>query len=341
MSEYERPDRLQREPTMEDMRQLMGASTPHFALQIRNRIRNLIDGLPARPSRRGSRASARSRGSTSSRSTASTAARRSPASRLPSIRRADMRRRPRTGRAAPDRPARRRAPDANGYIDLLPTAGLPSTGPDAEPDAHARRPEIYERWWRPALGRAAKGVFGPGMADEQRIARLLLGLVPGDGVLDIACGTGNFTRDFARAVGPTGLVVGLDARPRCSSARSTTPAGWSRSRTSAATRRTCRSATESFDAVCCFAALHLFADPMKALDSITRVLTPGGRVAIFTSCRDRSAPLRTWASLMARPSGMRMFERDEIVDALEDRGFTQIRQRVAGVTQFVGGRLAG
>ena len=25
----------------------MGASTPHFALQIRNRIRTLIDGLPA------------------------------------------------------------------------------------------------------------------------------------------------------------------------------------------------------------------------------------------------------------------------------------------------------
>jgi len=40
------PDRLEREPTVEDIQQLMGASTPHFALQIRNRIRNLIDGLP-------------------------------------------------------------------------------------------------------------------------------------------------------------------------------------------------------------------------------------------------------------------------------------------------------
>jgi len=47
MSEYEMPDRLEREPTVEDVRQLMGASTPHFALQIRNRIRNLIEGLPA------------------------------------------------------------------------------------------------------------------------------------------------------------------------------------------------------------------------------------------------------------------------------------------------------
>ena len=46
MSEYERAERIRREPTVEDVRQLMGASTPHFALQIRNRIRNLIDGLP-------------------------------------------------------------------------------------------------------------------------------------------------------------------------------------------------------------------------------------------------------------------------------------------------------
>jgi len=46
MSEYESPDRAMREPTVEDIRQLMGASSPHFALQIRNRIRNLIDGLP-------------------------------------------------------------------------------------------------------------------------------------------------------------------------------------------------------------------------------------------------------------------------------------------------------
>ncbi len=47
MSEYERPDRAVREPTLDDVRQLMGASTPHFSLQIRNRIQNLVGGLPA------------------------------------------------------------------------------------------------------------------------------------------------------------------------------------------------------------------------------------------------------------------------------------------------------
>ena len=46
MSEYERPDRVTREPTIEDLRQLMGASAPHFALHLRNRISHLVDGLP-------------------------------------------------------------------------------------------------------------------------------------------------------------------------------------------------------------------------------------------------------------------------------------------------------
>ena len=49
MSQAEHPDRLKPEHqvTVEDVRQLMGASTPHFALQLRERIRALIRGLPA------------------------------------------------------------------------------------------------------------------------------------------------------------------------------------------------------------------------------------------------------------------------------------------------------
>lgn len=46
MSQAENPDRLSREVTVEDVRALMGASTPHFALQLRNRIARLVAGLP-------------------------------------------------------------------------------------------------------------------------------------------------------------------------------------------------------------------------------------------------------------------------------------------------------
>jgi hypothetical protein len=49
MSEAEHPSRVgaERTVTVDDVRQLMGASTPHFALQLRNRIWKLIRGLPA------------------------------------------------------------------------------------------------------------------------------------------------------------------------------------------------------------------------------------------------------------------------------------------------------
>ena len=48
MAEAEQPERLRPEHrvSVDDVRQLMGASTPHFALQLRNRIRRLIAPLP-------------------------------------------------------------------------------------------------------------------------------------------------------------------------------------------------------------------------------------------------------------------------------------------------------
>jgi hypothetical protein len=48
MSEAEHPARRAsgHAVTVDDVRQLMGASTPHFALQIRNRIARLIRELP-------------------------------------------------------------------------------------------------------------------------------------------------------------------------------------------------------------------------------------------------------------------------------------------------------
>ena len=47
MSQAESPERSapDHEVTVEDVRQLMGASTPHFALQLRNRIAVLVRGL--------------------------------------------------------------------------------------------------------------------------------------------------------------------------------------------------------------------------------------------------------------------------------------------------------
>jgi ubiquinone/menaquinone biosynthesis C-methylase UbiE len=228
---------------------------------------------------------------------------------------------------------------APGYLDLL-GGDLESTGTTQDLMTSRLVPAIYERYWRPALARAAKGITGPGMAEELRIARLLLGLGRSDAVLDVACGPGNFSREFARVVGDDGLVVGIDAS-RTMLARGAAELEAAAIENVAlvrgdATELPFREAT--FDGVCCFAALHLLRDPMAGLDEMRRVLRPGGRIALMTSVRRKLtiAPLKP---LVERASGMRVFEADEIVRALSERGFENVRQRLAGLVQFVGGRL--
>jgi ubiquinone/menaquinone biosynthesis C-methylase UbiE len=240
----------------------------------------------------------------------------------------------------PDQAGRaRRAGPGPGYLDLLDDA-LPSTG--AAQDLMTTRfvPMVYERYWRPALGRIAKGITGPGMDEEVRIARLLMGLSPGDVVLDVACGPGNFSREFARGVGGAGLVVGIDAS-RTMLERGATDlerAGLANLALIRGNAVELPFRDDSFDALCCFAALHLFPEPLAALGEMTRVLAPGGRIALMTSVR-RQITLPPLKPLLERASGMRVFEPDEIVTALRMRGFREIHQRLAGMVQFVGGRL--
>jgi ubiquinone/menaquinone biosynthesis C-methylase UbiE len=232
-------------------------------------------------------------------------------------------------------------PTASGYLDLLGGEDLESTGATQDLMTTSLVPAIYERYWRPALTRIAKGITGPGMAEEVRIARLLLGLGPGDTVLDVACGPGNFSREFAKAVGDDGLVVGIDASRTMlvRGAADQLSAGLANLALVRGDATALPFQDASFDGVCCFAALHLFADPFAGLDEIRRVLHPGGRIALMTSVR-RKVTLPPLKPVVERASGMRMFESDEIVRALQDRGFENVRQRLAGMVQFVGGRLA-
>jgi ubiquinone/menaquinone biosynthesis C-methylase UbiE len=129
------------------------------------------------------------------------------------------------------------------------------------------------------------------MGEERRMARALLEPPPGGAVLDLGCGTGAFTRDLAAAVGPDGLVVGLDASPTmlARAAAETSPGNVAYMRADAG-RLPFRPA--AFDAVCCFAALHPFPDPSAALDEMARVLTSGGRLAVLASRRTGAVPLR-------------------------------------------------
>jgi SAM-dependent methyltransferase len=241
---------------------------------------------------------------------------------------------------------------SHGYLDLLDGSG-------PEPAGLAQRlmrtgfvPRVYERWWRPGLFRLAKGPGGPSVAAEHRLARDWLALSPGDVVLDVACGPGNFTRGMALAVGGTGLAVGLDSSvTMLERAVSESPgrpvAGMGRLVPGTdpvyvrgdAGRLPFRPA--SFDGVCCFAALPMFADPMGALDQMAAALRPGGRIALMASYARGGAARTAAERLPGRMIGMRVFGPEELTGALRVRGFSGIRQHVAGLIQFVGGTREG
>jgi SAM-dependent methyltransferase len=221
---------------------------------------------------------------------------------------------------------------ARGYLDLLGEADPAGARPGQRLMESRALPLIYERYWRP-LGVRLLG--GLGSEEEHQIALAMLSISAGDRVLDVACGPGNFTRDFAPVAGD-GLVVGVDA--------SETMLGVAVRDTESDNVAYLRGDAcdlpfrdGSFDAVCCFAALYLIEEPMQALAEITRVLAPGGRVALMSSCKRGPLPPPV-ASTVRGITGVKVFGREELTGALRKGGLVDVEQWVTGFTQLVSAR---
>lgn len=218
---------------------------------------------------------------------------------------------------------------SRGYLDLLGSARVPPSF--AQRLMHSTQlPVVHERLWRPYLiGLSKGGPFGPSVAQEMAMLRAMLRLSGGEVILDVACGPGNTTRALAPGAE---LVVGIDASASMldTAVRDTPEPNVAYVRGDAVTLPF---SPATFDAVSCFAALYLFDRPFDALDSMTRVLRPGGHLAIMTTRR-----LPYVAGLVRRVTGVRMFGDDEVTGALAARGFTAITQRTSGLIQFVSAR---
>ncbi len=235
----------------------------------------------------------------------------------------------------PDR--RPAAPDTSrGYLDLLGRDDPTGAHPGQRLMISSALPVIYERLWRPLGGRLALGLMSTG--GERQAAMRMLALRPGDRVLDVGCGPGNFTRPFAAAVAPDGLAVGLDASTTMldRAVREEQLPGLAYVRADAAHLPF---ADGTFDAVCCFAALYFIAEPHRAIDELVRVLAPGGRVALLSSVSRGLLPAPATDAVVRTLTGVRIFGRDELTGALERNGLEGIGRHVSGMGQFVGGRL--
>lgn len=127
-----------------------------------------------------------------------------------------------------------------------------------------------------------EGLWGAQLAGVQ--AALLAGatLLPGERVLDLACGTGLVTLAAARAVGPSGQALGTDlsgemvALAAQQARRQGVPnAGFTRM-----DAEQLAVADGSVDVVLCSLGLMYVPEPQRVLNEARRVLRPGGRLVV-------------------------------------------------------------
>ncbi|MCP9275335.1 methyltransferase domain-containing protein [Mycolicibacterium arenosum] len=225
----------------------------------------------------------------------------------------------------------------DGYLDVL--------GAERVPQSTAQRvmgstllPKIYERLWRPVL------FFGFTMrntADEDRLKRRLLDISAGEAVLDVACGPGNTTRSLVGDVGADGLAVGVDSSATMlAQAVEETP----RDDPVAYVRADGADlpfADATVDAVSCYGALYLMDDPFASLHEMIRVLKPGGRIAVLTTCARGPEPVRRLSVAASQLAPLRLFDVHEITMALRAAGLVDVQRRVTAASQTVSARRPG
>ncbi|MGH3953088.1 MAG: methyltransferase domain-containing protein [Mycobacterium sp.] len=195
---------------------------------------------------------------------------------------------------------------------------------------------VYDRFWRSFAFAVLTAQSGTRETDR---ALRLLAIEPGDRVLDVACGPGNTARRAVRAVGVDGLVVGLDAAPNMLAEAVANPTHRAQSGQLGFLRADglrLPFPDATFDAVSCYGALYFMEDPDTVVSEMIRVLKPGGRIAILTSCLRGPAFLHGVQRLVARPLSFRMFDRAHLPQRLIRHGLAQQRQYVSGLSQTLG-----
>ena len=127
--------------------------------------------------------------------------------------------------------------------------------------------ETYESKFVPALF----ADWAPHVVD-------LADVVPGDSVLDVACGTGIVARTAKGRVGAAGRVVGVDLNPAMLTVAERVCPGVEFHR---ADVTALPFDTGTFDAALCQMALMFFSDRIAAIAEMGRVVEPGGGVVVI------------------------------------------------------------
>lgn len=159
--------------------------------------------------------------------------------------------------------------------------------------------EVAEQWRR---GKAQRDKVN---AAANAMMLDLAYLRPGSRVLDVAAGTGDQTLMAAERVGPTGYVVATDisANMLKLAADAAREAGLMNVETRVMNAENIELDADSFDAAICRQGLMLFAEPVKALVEIRRVVKPDGKVVALVWSTEEKNPYQSLPFAIVRRIG--------------------------------------
>jgi ubiquinone/menaquinone biosynthesis C-methylase UbiE len=150
-------------------------------------------------------------------------------------------------------------------------------------------------------------VIRPWLHDATQTMLRMAGVRLGSHVLDVAAGAGDQTLDLAEQVGAGGYVLATDLSPEILlfAARQAAIAGHRNVATQVCDGQELQVETARFDAVVCRLGLMFFADPLRGLREMARVLKPGGGVStmVFGAPQDNPC-VTTLVSIASRHAGL-------------------------------------
>lgn len=160
----------------------------------------------------------------------------------------------------------------------------------------------------------------------------MLELKPGDRVLDVGCGPGGCFPYLVRAVGPSGLVVGVEISPEVSinARRRIENNGWSNVQVITADARTVKLQGE-FDALLMFAAGDVYASK-QALDNLLPYLKSDAHVCAFGVKLSRSGLGKMFNLFFRAMVSKLSFPSTSPSDILNYEPWGQLEKRVGKLT---------
>lgn len=176
---------------------------------------------------------------------------------------------------------------------------------------------IYENFWRPLVTKPFSS-----LAWEMETSKRLLELAKDFDLLDIACGTGNFTKQFSKTI-TKGTITAIDlSLPMLARCNEEIRKSGGRINLMRVDVTKWPFVPGSFDRIHCAGALHLFPQLQDVLGAIERSLKPGGIFVCATYIKAALPIKRGFQNIVSRRSGFHWFEVKELEELVRRAGFT-------------------